>query len=158
MSTTAVNNIVRGGAQAKSRFPSALNLISSAISYNQGDLMYLDQTNHLIKALDSDAHGATFIGVAIQTVINGKLTSAYQGTSVDAAQAIEDVSGPVFDVVVNLKLKSGDAFTAGCAVYGTAVDAQTVSSTGTNLIGYFQDAAITAGSSSKGNVMLKAAI
>ena len=154
MATTKKNNIVRGGAQARSVFPSALNLISSAISFNQGDLCYLDTTNHLIKPLDSDAHAAYALGVAVNTIVSGKLVSAYQGTAVDAAQAIEDVSGPVYDVIANFKLKSGDSFVAGQAVYYGG-DAQTVSSTGTNVVGIFQDAAITAGSGSTGNVLVK---
>jgi hypothetical protein len=56
-------------------------------------------------------------------------------------------------VIAKLKLKSGDAFVPGGAVYYGG-DAQTVSSTGTNAVGYFQDAAITATSTSEGNVML----
>lgn len=156
MATTAKNNIVRSVRPA-SIFESALNVISSAISYNQGDLLYLDTTNHLIKPLDSDAHGANVLGVARQTLVNGKPISAFQGTSVDAAQAIVDIAGPQYGVIALLNLKSGDTFNPGAFVYyGT--DAQTVSATGTNPVGIFQDAAITASSGSTGKVLLCANI
>lgn len=157
MATTSRNNITRS-VRPGSMFESALALISTAISWNQGDLLYLDTTNHLIKAMTSDANGATVLGVARNTIVSGKLISPYQGTAVDSAQAISDVSGPQYGVIANLKLKSGDTFNPGDAVYGTSTDAQTVSATGTNKIGYFQDAQIVATSGSTGNVMLGANI
>jgi hypothetical protein len=153
MATKAINNIVRS-VRPGSVFESALNLISSAVSFNQGDLLYLDTTNHLIKPVTSDTDAARILGVARNTIVNGKLISSYTGTSVDAAQAIEGIAGPQYGVICLLKLKSGDSFVAGGDVYASTTDAQTVSSTGTNKIGIFQDAAITAGSSSTGRVLL----
>jgi len=153
MATKAINNIVRS-VRPGSIFESALAVISSAVSFNQGDLLYFDTTNKLIKPVTSDTDGARVLGIARNTLVNGKLISSYSGTAVDASQAIEDIAGPQFGVVALLKLKSGDAFTAGGLVYACAVDAQTVSSTGTNPVGIFQDAAITAGSSSTGKVLV----
>jgi len=152
MATTAKNRIVRQVAP-KSMFESAKALIDATISWNQGDLCYLDTTNHLIKALDSDAHAAAVVGIARQTVVLGKLKPVYQGTDVDAAVAIEDVAGPQVGVIAKLKLKAGDAFVAGGAVYYGG-DAQTVSSAGTNLVGYFQDAGLTAVSGDEGSILL----
>lgn len=152
MPTIAKNRIVRQVAPI-SLFEDATALISSAISWNQGDLLYLDTVNNLLKPLASDANAATICGIARQTIVSGKLAPVYQGTQVDAAVAIEAVAGPQAGVVARLKLKSGDAFVPGGAVYyGT--DAQTVSSTGTNVVGIFQDAAITAGATSEGDIML----
>jgi hypothetical protein len=88
MATTAKNRIVRQVAPI-SLFEDATALVSSAISWNQGDLVYLDTTNHLLKALDSDAHAATICGIARQTISSGKPYPVYQGTQVDAAAAIE---------------------------------------------------------------------
>lgn len=152
MATTPKNRIVRQVAP-KSMFESAKALIDSTISWNQGDLLYLDTTNHLLKALDSDAHAATVVGIARQTVVSGKLKPVYQGTDVDASVAIEDVAGPQVGVIAKLKLKAGDAFVAGGAVY-YSTDAQTVSSSGTNLVGYFQDAGLTAVSGDEGSILL----
>ena len=153
MATTPKNNITRS-VRPGSIFESALALISSAVSFNQGDLLYLDATNHLIKPVTGDADGATVLGIARNTVVSGKLISSYSGTAVDASQAIEDVAGPQFGIIAKLKLKSGDAFVPGGAVYASSTDAQTVSSTGTNKIGIFQDASITASSGSQGNVLV----
>lgn len=153
MATTAKNLITRS-VRPGSIFESALALISSAVSFNQGDLLYLDTVNHLIKPVTADADGATILGISRATIVNGKLISSYSGTAVDASQAIEDIAGPQFGIIARLKLKSGDAFVPGGAVYACAVDAQTVSSTGTNKIGIFQDASITASSGSTGQVLL----
>lgn len=155
MATTAKNRIVRSPAP-KSIFESALALISSSVSFNQGDLLGLDTTNHVLKALTSDTDGLTILGIARQTIVSGKLISSYSGTAVDASQAIEDISGPQYGVIANMKLKNGDVFLAGGFVYGTNVDAQTVSASGTNPVGIFQDAGITAGASSTGNILLGA--
>jgi len=48
MATTAKNRIVRQVAPI-SIFEEASALVSSAISWNQGDLLYLDTTNKLLK-------------------------------------------------------------------------------------------------------------
>jgi len=55
-----------------------------------------------------------------------------------------------------MKLKSGDTFAAGDAVYACAVDAQTVSSAGTNQIGIFQGDTVTAGALSEGEILIGA--
>lgn len=144
MATTAVNNIVRDSSSL-SAFPDASNMISTASSWNQGDLLYFDTSAKLLKPLDSDAHAAAqFCGVAAQSILLGKPITSYQGTAVDAAVALAVIAGPKSGVVANLKLNVGDAFTVGCQVFGTAVDAQTVSVTGTNAIGRYQGPALTA--------------
>lgn len=152
MATVAKNRIVRQVAPI-SLFEEAIALVSSAVSWNQGDLIYLDTVNNLLKPMASDANCATICGIARQTIISGKPAPVYQGTAVDAAAAIEGIAGPQAGVIAKMKLKSGDAFVPGGSVYYGG-DAQTVSSTGTNVVGIFQDAAITAGATSEGNVML----
>jgi hypothetical protein len=152
MATSPKNRIVRQVAPI-SLFEGALSLVSSAVSWNQGDLIYLDTANNLLKPLASDGNAATICGIARQTIVSGKLSPVYQGTQVDASVAIEGLAGPQAGVIARMKLKSGDAFVPGGAVYYGG-DAQTVSSAGTNIVGIFQDASITAGASSEGNVML----
>lgn len=155
MATTSVNNIVRD-TPALSPFPDASNLISAAISWNCGDLIYFDVATSLLKPLASDANAAAqFVGVAIQSILLGKPITSYQGTAVDASVALAIIAGPRSGVVATMKLKSGDAFTPGCLIYGTAVDAQTVSSAGTNAIGRYQGPSVTAGSSSVGPCKLE---
>lgn len=155
MATTPKNRITRSVAPY-SLFESAKALISTAISFNQGDLLWLDTVNHLVKPVTADADAATFLGIARVTISSGVLVSPYQGTAVDAAVAISDVPGPQAGVIAKMKLKAGDSFVPGGAVYASSVDAQTVAATGTNAIGKFQGAAITAVSGDEGEVMLKA--
>lgn len=153
MATVAKNRITRS-VRPGSAFESAKSVISSASTWNQGDLVYFDDTANVLKAVTADADGATFCGIARQSIVAGKPLSPYQGTAVDGAQAIEEIGGPQFGVIAKLKLKSGDTFNPGDLVYATAVDAQTVSSAGTNAIGIFQDATIVASSGSEGQVLL----
>lgn len=152
MATTPKNRIVRSVAPG-SIFEHANALVSSAISWNQGDLIYLDTATHLLKPLDTDGHAANICGIARQTIVSGKPVSPYQGTAVDAAQAGDSLAGPQHGVIARMKLKVGDAFVPGGLVFYGG-DAQTVSSSGTNLVGVFQNAAITAASGDEGEVLL----
>jgi hypothetical protein len=154
MATTAKNRIVRQVAP-NSCVPDLTNLVSSACTWNQGDLLYLDTATHLVKPLDSDGHAQYQLGIAVQTVVAGKPKAVYTGTAVDASTAIEALAGPVFHVVAKLKLKSGDSFVPGAVVYYGG-DAQTVSVTGTYDVGVYQGPALTAASGSEGNVYLSA--
>ena len=127
MSTTPINNIIRGGAQGRSLFPSALPLLSSSVNYNQGDLLCYDGTN---KVLIPAATGnfANFLGVAVNTVVNGKPKSPYQ-TATDASQGPSDMGGPLFSVVVSLTLDTGSSLSPGSPVYLSSVGAQNVAGT-----------------------------
>lgn len=137
-----VNNITRMVAP-KSIFESAINVISSAISFNQGDLLYFDDTNNLIKKPAAETDGATFLGVARVTVVSGKLASPYN-TDVVASQAISDIPGPQYGVIAKLTLKTGDSISPGDKVYldpATGTTGVTVS--GTKPIGIYQGKALT---------------
>lgn len=149
----AAKNRITISVRPATVFPDAQKVISSAISWEQGDLIYFDDTNNLLKKLDSDANAATVCGIAIQSISSGKPISPYQGTAVDAAQAIESLAGPQFGVVAKMLLKSGDTFNPGDLVYYGG-NAQTVSSTGTNSVGIYQGATVTATSGSEGEVLL----
>lgn len=153
MPTVAKNRITRS-VSPKSLFESAKALIDATVSFNQGDILFLDGA--LIKPVTADADGASVLGVAQATVVLGKVVGPYAGLATSAAQAIEDIAGPVYGVIVKMKLKSGDVFGPGDAVYACAVDAQTVSSAGTNQIGIFQGATVTAGASSEGEILIGA--
>jgi len=153
MATSPKNRITRS-VSPKSVYESAINVIDATVSFNQGDILCLD--SGLLKAVTADADGATVLGVAQSTIVLGKVVGPYSGLATSAAQAIEDIAGPVYGVIVKMKLKSGDTFAAGDAVYACAVDAQTVSSAGTNQIGIFQGDTVTAGASSEGEILIGA--
>lgn len=157
MATLPKNNIVRSIAP-KSIFESSKNVLSATNDFNQGDLIAFDTSLNVLKAVSATADAEFILGVSRFTVIDGKVKSPYS-TSNDASAAIEDLAGPVFGVVAEMKLKSGDAFTPGIKVYVTTTDAQTVSITdpGDHFhIGIYQGKSVTAGASSVGDVLIGA--
>lgn len=128
MATSPINNIIRGGAQGRSMFPSALPVLSTAVNYNQGDLLCYDGSNHVLIGA-ATGNFANFLGVAINTVVNGLPKSPYQGTAVDASEAASDMGGPLFNVVVSVTLDTGGSLAPGAPVYISSVGFQNVAAT-----------------------------
>lgn len=159
MATTAKNTIVRSPKPYRP-IESAKNFISTAISWNQGDLLYLDTTNHLIKPIAADADTAYFLGVATQTIVSGKEKSPYT-TDVDASQAISDVAGPMAGVEITVILNSGDTFHPGDLVYpvGASGGTQTVSTSSNTsarkACGYFVGAQATGDGTKTGVIRIE---
>lgn len=145
------NTIVRT-VNPVSVFPSAKALTDSTCSYDQGDLLCL--MSGLIKKGAAETDGATFLGVALETISSGKLASPYSGTAVDSAQAISDIPGPLAGVVAKVLLKSGDSLNPGDPVYLYPAVARSVQAAGTVVIGRYQGAAVTAGSATEIEVHL----
>jgi len=130
------NRIVRSVAE-KTIFPSAKNVVNSALSYDQGDLLIFDDTNNLLKKPAAEADGATFVGIALQTLVSGKLARPYS-TDVDASGAASDIPGPSYGVVAKLVLKTGDALNPGDLVYlNPAAGTYHVQAAGTKAIGIY---------------------
>ena len=156
MATTPQNNIVRS-VSPKSIFESAIPVLSTAVNYNQGDLLCYDGSNKvLITATTGNI--ANLLGVARQTVVNGIVKSPYQGTAVDASQGFSDMAGPVYGIVAFFNGKVGDSFTPGCLVY-LGSDAQTVTVTdpGSNdHIGIYQGRTQTGATGSTVDVLVGA--
>lgn len=135
------NKIVREVAP-KSLFPSAQALIDSTTSWAQGDLIVLDITTHKLKKAALETDSANFQGIAVQTIVSGKVASPYN-TDVVASQAITDIAGPMVGVVAKVVLKTGDALNAGAPVYlDPASGSRNVQSLGTTIVGYYQGATI----------------
>lgn len=138
-----INRIVRLGGEKKSLFPSALKVVTSAVSFEQGDFLVFDDTNNRLKVPAAEAEGSTFLGIAEVTVVSGKLATPYTGTAVDAANAISDIPGPAYNVVVKAVSKTGDAWAPGDAVYlDPATGTAGVTVSGTKAIGTYQGAVI----------------
>lgn len=129
MATIAQNNIIRL-VNLKSIFESALPVLSTSSTFNQGDLIAFDNTNKIINAVTGSGSGAQILGVARNTIASGIMPSPYQGTAVDASQAIEDLAGPAYGVVAFFKATASDAWHPGDKVY-IGADAQTVTSAAT---------------------------
>lgn len=141
----AINNIVRS-VSPKTIFPDATKVISSAVSYNQGDLLIFNTSTKLIAAAAAESDGSTFLGVATETVVSGKLASPYV-TPVDASAAVTSVPGPQYGVVALLTLKTGDALLPGGLVYlNPAGGTQHVQASGTKSVGVYQGSTIASAS------------
>lgn len=143
MTTIAQNNIIRDGGRSKSMFESVLPVLSTSVTYNQGDLIAFDNTNKVIKAVSGSGDSANFLGVARQTIVSGLMPSPVQGTAVDASQAIEDAAGPAFGVVAFFKATASDVWNPGDKAYLTSTDAQTITSVAAgSAVGIYQGPAI----------------
>lgn len=131
-------------------------LVASDQDWEQGDFLVYDSVNKLVKPPSDEAACVTFLGVARQTIVDGKEQQPYV-TATSAAQAKVGLAGPLFGVVCQFNLKSGDTFTQGALVYADVTsDKKTIQASGTKAIGVFQDPTITAASSDVGNVLVGA--
>lgn len=129
-STTSNNRIVRCDT-GKTLFDEGKNVVSSAVSWKQGDLIAFDATAHLLKLVAATSDAATIVGIADSVVVAGVLAGPYDGlTAVNAAQVSPGFIGPKYGVVASMKLHTGDAFHPGDKIYlSNGDDSQTVSST-----------------------------
>jgi hypothetical protein len=135
----AKNTIVREVGR-KSLFESAINVISSAVSFNQGDLLVFNDTTNLIAIPAAETEGNTFLGVATVSIASGKLIGPYSGIS-DAVStsAINDVPGPAYGVIAKCVAKTGIALAPGDSIYlDPATGTRGVTNTGTKAIGIYQ--------------------
>lgn len=148
------NNVifsVRPGAVFEDVDPS---MIASDATWNQGDQMVWDSVNARITTVSDEASAVTFLGVARQSVVNGKEVQPYT-TDSSANQARVNLAGPQFGSVYQFNLKSGDTFTAGAPVYAYPVGGKNyIQASGTKSIGVFQGPTITAASSDTGLALI----
>lgn len=98
--------------------------------FNQGDLLYLDTSAHLVKACTDDTKAATFVGVASDTSWRNLYgTKTYP----DSGQVAVFVAG-----IFTFNSTTSDTYNDGDAVY-IGADAQTITSTAgmlTHKLGY----------------------
>lgn len=128
-------------------FPGAKGGLDATVNWQQGDLLYIDTSAHLIKVVAATGNAATFLGIANNTVVAGKLQNPYGTlTLTAAAEAIADIEGPVAGIVALMILKTGDTFNFGSHVYlADGQNSQTVTSVDPgdgNYIGTFQGTAV----------------
>ena len=109
-----MGNTVTRSIKEWSLFEDASNVIDSTISFEQGDLMYLD--SGLIRAQKVGDTGANFLGIAGDTVVSGLVKRPYS-TDVDGSAAPNVVRGPRIGVYAKVISKTGDAWTPGDLVY-----------------------------------------
>lgn len=144
------NKIVREVCP-NSVFESALNVIDSTVTFNQGDLLYFN--SGLITRLTAESQGNLFVGIARVSITSGKLNTPYSTPTL--TPAIQDIPGPQFGVVAQLQLANSQSFTPGLVVYADPLRGNSnVATTGTKVIGVYQGPSVTAGAASYGPVYL----
>lgn len=132
---SGVNRIVRSVDQ-NSLFEDCKALLSSAVTFNQGDLLYLNTSTHLLSRLSSEGNAATFCGISRVSVTNGVENGPYTGLASSSQVAIGATPGPVFGVEVSLILKSGDGVFPGSDIYADPANGNFhVQASGTKPIG-----------------------
>lgn len=137
------NRIIRSIAP-KSLFEEAAPAISTAVTFNQGDLLYFDTSAKVIKRLTSEGNAATFVGISRIGVTLGVPNGPYQGLASQPSAAQGAIPGPQYGIVAALILKSGDALAVGSDVYADPSTGNFhVQAAGTKAIGLYQGKAVT---------------
>lgn len=128
----------------KTRFVDISNKVTGSTSFNQGDHLIFDDTTNLVRKPTVETEGATYLGIAPVTIVNGKYPPSYV-TDVDASVGRPALPGPIYGDVHRVMLKAGDAILPGDRVFlDPASGSRFVSVTGTKNIGVYQGAALTA--------------
>lgn len=138
MAAPKQSKIVLGGAQAKCIFEDLQGKVASTTSFNTGDLLCWDATNHIVYLATAEGNGSTFLGMSDVSVTSGHLLSPYQGTDVDASQPSYEILGPKYSCQVLCVLKTGDSLNIGDSVYlDVATGTRGVTASGTKAIGIY---------------------
>lgn len=138
-------NTILKEVATKQIFPNIKDLVSTAISFSQGDHLIFDASTHLVRAPTAETEASTYLGIAALNIVSGVPVGPYAGlTAVNAAQAIPAMNGPTYGDVVKFTLFTGDSINPGDQVFVKIVagNNQVVSITGTKAIGIYQGAAI----------------
>jgi hypothetical protein len=144
MSSAQKNTIVREVAP-KSIFEDMTKLVPATLDVNQGEFLVYDTGTFQVRKPTLETEGNVVLGIAKQTLVDGKPTSPYQGTAVDAAEGIPALVGPVYGVIARCVAKTGDVFQPGGLAYlDPATGGRGVSSAGTKSVGVYQGKNITA--------------
>lgn len=131
------NTLVRKIA-TKSVFESAIGVITSEVSLNQGDHVIFDRVNRVLALASDEAGGVDYLGIMPVTIVNGKSPNPVS-TPVDASQAIFETPGPQYGDVHNCLLKPSDTVNPGDDLYlAPATGRRYVSVSGTKPIGTYE--------------------
>lgn len=128
MATSNFNAVSYGRENGQGFSQVHIPVNNATFPINQGDLVYLDTTAHIGKSLDSDAHAAASMGIALGP---SAVSSSLDNSSAPAVPGI--MVG--WNVVANMKTTASETYVYGTKVY-LGADAQTITTVvGTNLIG-----------------------
>jgi hypothetical protein len=136
-----INTIARK-IGTKTRFVDISAKIDSTVSFNQGDLLVWDNTNKLVVKAAAEADGATFLGIAPVTIVDGNYPPIYNS---DVVAGVPAIPGPEYGDVHRVMLKAGDAVVEGQTLFlDPASGGRFVQTAGTKAVGIYQGKALTA--------------
>ncbi len=119
--------------------------VGASTTFNAGDFITFNGTTKTFGSLVGESDSVNFAGVAVCSVKNGVVASAYS-TDSDAALGFASIPGPEFGDEVFATLKAGDAVVPGSALYyntgATPKNGVTITA-GTKIIGYYWGPALT---------------
>lgn len=137
MTFAPVNSLKRKVAR-NTVIADATPVINVSLSYNQGDLLILNSSTHLLALPVAESDGANFVGISPVTIQNGKVASAL---TFDNATASCSIPGPEYGDEHEVILSSGQTVHAGDSVYLDPTNGtRNVQASGSNIIGTYTGA------------------
>jgi hypothetical protein len=127
MATNPRDNFINGLRSQQNRNNFAHKTDGTA-DYNQADLLYWDSSAKVVKALDSDAHAATLVGVALRSAFIAPYTSINQSGGPAMLKQYFDTALVGFGDIYSFFTTVGDTYAPGDTVY-LGADAQTITNT-----------------------------
>jgi hypothetical protein len=140
-------NTVKKDISKKSLIENMSPLVGSSTSITQGDWVVQDSSTHLLRSATTGDLGGSCLGIAAQTIVNGKPVQPIQGTDVDASVGTPALEGPIYGITATFTLKTGDSLGLLAPVYLDGADgAQYVTATQPSsgiAVGIYQGPAIS---------------
>ena len=121
MSTVNQNAVQTGIVNGQGFLQHQAKINHASFPVKQGELVYWDASAHIVKPLDTDAHAATQLGVALQP-------SGVSSSLDNSAAIVEKTIAVGFGCKALFKTTVGDTYLEGDALY-IGADAQTVTNT-----------------------------
>jgi len=127
MATKSRNNILKDVRFGVSQLTYAL-INDGTFDFNQGDLLYWDSSAHIVKALDSDAHAATLVGVAVRAAYLAPYVSFGQASGPAMQKSYYDCALVGFGCVASFYSTNAETYYDNDQVFYSS-DAQTLTKT-----------------------------
>ena len=106
-----------------------------SFDFNQGDLMFFDSSAAYVKPLDTDAHAANIVGVALRSAFIAPYTAQNLSAGPGIQKNYYQDALVGIGCIASLKTTTGETYEDGTVLYW-ATDAQTVTTVaGTHSIG-----------------------
>ena len=124
MSTNSRDNILRAVGFDVKKLDYPL-IQDGTFDFNQGDMLYFDSVAKIVKPLDTDAHAAALVGVALRAAFLALYTAQNLATGPGIQKNYFNTALVGLGCIASMKTTVGETYTDGVALY-VGADAQTV--------------------------------